>query len=175
MSDDTTGVIPPAPPSTAEPQPAGPAKAAPASPKQKPAAAEPSSAASADRPKGGTYFGWVKSDLLLLCILAAVALGWLGWEWARLSGWGAQPIEIERHESRKLDYQIDINSATWVEWIQFEGIGEKLAGRIVADRKRNGPFQSVDDLARVKGIGPKTIARLRPHLKAGNTPPRNGE
>ena len=60
-----------------------------------------------------------------------------------------------------------INAATWVEWKQFDGIGEKLADRIVADRKKNGPFESIDDLQRVKGIGPKTVARIREHLKVG--------
>jgi competence protein ComEA len=47
-----------------------------------------------------------------------------------------------------------------------------LARRIVADREQNGPFRSVDDLARVKGIGPKTLEHLRPWVRlAEESPP----
>jgi competence protein ComEA len=84
--------------------------------------------------------------------------------WAQLSGWGLQPVEIERQHALPLDYRIDVNMAAWVEWIQLPGIGEVLARRIVDDREMNGPFKSVDDLQRVKGIGPKTVEKLRPWL-----------
>jgi competence protein ComEA len=86
-----------------------------------------------------------------------------------LSGWGLQPIEIERQRALPLDYRIDINTATWVEWIQLPGIGEVLARRIVDDRDTNGTFKDVDDLQRVKGIGPKTVEKLRRWMTAGQT------
>lgn len=38
------------------------------------------------------------------------------------------------------------------------GVGLKKAEAIVADRTKNGPFKSVDDLKRVSGIGEKTIS-----------------
>jgi competence protein ComEA len=38
------------------------------------------------------------------------------------------------------------------------GIGAKKAEAIVADRTKNGPFKSVDDLKRVSGIGEKTVS-----------------
>jgi competence protein ComEA len=85
--------------------------------------------------------------------------------WIRLSSWGTSPIEIERLESRGTDFRFDINSATWVEFRQLDGIGETLAHRIVEDREQNGPFQSIDDLRRVRGIGPKTLERIRPWLE----------
>jgi competence protein ComEA len=78
-------------------------------------------------------------------------------------------VEVDRLESESLDYRIDVNTATWVEWAQLDGIGEALAERIVADREANGPFKSVDDLRRVKGIGPKTLARIRPYLTLGKS------
>lgn len=61
-------------------------------------------------------------------------------------------------------YQVSLNSATWVEWAQLDGIGEKLARRIVAERELHGPFHTIDDLRRVKGIGPKTVEKLRPYV-----------
>jgi competence protein ComEA len=40
-------------------------------------------------------------------------------------------------------------------------VGPALAERIVRWREREGPFRSVEDLARVPGIGPATVARIR--------------
>lgn len=40
----------------------------------------------------------------------------------------------------------------------LSGIGIKKAEAIVADRTKNGPFKSVDDLKRVSGIGEKTVS-----------------
>ena len=77
--------------------------------------------------------------------------------------------------SRQLDFRIDVNSATWVEWGQLDGIGDTMARRIVADREENGPFRSIDELRRVKGIGPKTLERLRPWLSIGPQQPPGDE
>jgi competence protein ComEA len=64
------------------------------------------------------------------------------------------------------DAIIDINSATLEELDSLDGIGEALATRILADRLQHGRFRSVDDLARVPGIGEKTIAKNRHRLAA---------
>jgi len=56
---------------------------------------------------------------------------------------------------------IDLNSADAAALETLPGIGPATAAKIVADREANGPFQSVDDLARVSGIGPKKIEALR--------------
>lgn len=44
------------------------------------------------------------------------------------------------------------------------GLGETLAKRIVASRESEGPFRDHDDLRRVRGIGPRTLERIRPYL-----------
>lgn len=64
-----------------------------------------------------------------------------------------------------VDSQIELNSATAAEFDLLEGIGPKLSARILEDRDSRGPFKSVDSLQRVKGIGPKTIEKNRPHLR----------
>ena len=46
----------------------------------------------------------------------------------------------------------------------MSGVGLKKAQAIVAFRSQNGSFKSLDDLAQVKGIGSKTIAKNRPNL-----------
>jgi competence protein ComEA len=45
--------------------------------------------------------------------------------------------------------------------MSLNGIGEATAQKIIADREKNGPFSSVDDLTRVSGIGEKKLAALR--------------
>jgi competence protein ComEA len=62
----------------------------------------------------------------------------------------------------------DINRATEAEWDELPGIGPAKARAIVEDRERNGPFRSVDDLARVKGIGPKLLERIKEAIEARN-------
>ncbi|MDD5557747.1 MAG: ComEA family DNA-binding protein [bacterium] len=60
--------------------------------------------------------------------------------------------------------RVNINRAAAVVLEQLPLIGPKRAARIVADRRARGPFGSVDDLDRVPGIGPRIVARLRPHV-----------
>ena len=62
------------------------------------------------------------------------------------------------------DMRIEINTATEVQLNALPGIGPALAARIAADRATRGPFESIDDLARVHGIGPKIIERIGPHV-----------
>ena len=61
---------------------------------------------------------------------------------------------------------IDLNLAPVSELQLLPGIGPALAGRIVESREAEGPFASVEDLARVRGIGVKTIDRVRPFVRA---------
>lgn len=60
---------------------------------------------------------------------------------------------------------ININTANQAELELLPGIGPSLAQRIIDDRGAHGAFRSVDDLDRVKGIGPKTIQKLRPLVR----------
>ena len=50
---------------------------------------------------------------------------------------------------------------------QIEDVIVKKADAIVSYRSANGPFQQVDDLVQVKGIGPKTLDKLRPLVTVG--------
>ncbi len=109
-----------------------------------------------------------KYDQFFVGAFVAVFLMLSGYHWATLGGWGMQPIELERLPERQYDFRIDINSASWVEWTQIEGIGEVTAQKIIEDRQNNGPFRSVNDLLRVKGIGPKKLEMMRPFLREPN-------
>ena len=59
---------------------------------------------------------------------------------------------------------LDLNQVT-MEDLQFlEGVGPVLARAVVGYRSANGPFSTLDALLNVRGIGPKTLERLRFHL-----------
>lgn len=62
---------------------------------------------------------------------------------------------------------VDLNGANEQELMAIPGIGEAMAKRIVEFRKANGPFRQVDDLLKVKGIGEKSLEKLRPHVSVG--------
>jgi competence protein ComEA len=59
---------------------------------------------------------------------------------------------------------VDINTADASALESVPGIGKSLSQRILAFRDKNGPFQSVDDLLKIQGIGEKSIQKLRPYL-----------
>ena len=63
-----------------------------------------------------------------------------------------------------LGLPLDPNAASARELSFVPGLSRRLAEEIVADRAENGPFAAVDDLERVRGIGPRRLARARPHL-----------
>lgn len=57
---------------------------------------------------------------------------------------------------------VDLNRAGVGELDGLPGIGPVLAGRIVLQRRRFGPFRGVDELLAVRGVGPRLLERIRP-------------
>ena len=55
---------------------------------------------------------------------------------------------------------LNVNRASAEELVQLPGIGPVIAARLVEERGK-GAFSSLDDLTRVRGIGPATVDRLR--------------
>jgi len=66
---------------------------------------------------------------------------------------------------------VDLNAATPAELDALKGVGPAKAKAIIDYRDKNGPFKSVDDLAKVKGFGAKTVDKLRPELTVGGAAP----
>jgi competence protein ComEA len=63
-----------------------------------------------------------------------------------------------------VDTTVSLNNAGVEELQTLKGIGPKTAASIVAWRDREGPFESVDQLMAVKGIGEMTLSRIRDRL-----------
>jgi competence protein ComEA len=55
---------------------------------------------------------------------------------------------------------VNVNTATAEQLDALPGVGPATAAAIVKEREAHGPFRSVDDLGRVRGIGPAKLAQL---------------
>ena len=59
---------------------------------------------------------------------------------------------------------LDLNTASQADLTRLPGIGEKKAAAILAWREEHGPFQVVEDVMSVDGIGEKILADIRPYV-----------
>ncbi len=64
--------------------------------------------------------------------------------------------------------QININTASVEELTTLKNVGTKTAERIVAYREANGPFNAVEDLMNVKGIGERILSKNKDRIGIGN-------
>ena len=82
------------------------------------------------------------------------------------SGCALQRSSIPASQRFVLGMALNINEASPEDLESLPGVGPSVAKAIVEDRTQNGPFSSIEALDRVKGIGPKTIERLREFITA---------
>jgi len=59
---------------------------------------------------------------------------------------------------------VNINTASSEELELLPRVGPALAGRIIEFREANGPFQTVDEILAVKGIGETSFEKLEPFI-----------
>jgi competence ComEA-like helix-hairpin-helix protein len=67
-------------------------------------------------------------------------------------------------EKEPPSFPLDINSVGAGDLQLLPGVGSVKAAEIIKLRESLGGFKSVDELVKVKGIGPKTLEKLRPYV-----------
>jgi competence protein ComEA len=103
-------------------------------------------------------------DQPAVAVLAAGALVLLAATWWRHGGSRGGVVDIDRAEPLVAKFQVDVNKANWPELIQLPGVGQTLAQRMITEREEHGAFRDMDDLRRVRGVGPRTLERIKPYL-----------
>ncbi len=120
---------------------------------------------------------------LLLTFLIGLGIRIFQFEWASLPE--TPSLTLKNHDKsqenikkvqtlnnkndNKINYNnnkyVLLNQATLDDFKKLPGIGPVKAERILQYRESKGFFSSIDELKNVKGIGEKTIEKLRPFLK----------
>ena len=80
---------------------------------------------------------------------------------------GEEAGEIPEGETRKeatKEGKVNINTATVEELKTLKGVGEKKAEAIIEYRKKNGSFQTKEDLMKVRGIGKKLFESFQERI-----------
>lgn len=70
---------------------------------------------------------------------------------------------------------ININTSNVFQIMKIKGIGQSLAENIVAYRDKKGAFSTVDDLVKVKGIGPTILSAIKYSITVDNNSPPSEE
>lgn len=69
-------------------------------------------------------------------------------------------VEVPQEELRPDLTPLDLNTAGAEALAELPGIGEELARRVVEYREENGPFETLEDIMLVPGIGEGKFAAL---------------
>ena len=71
------------------------------------------------------------------------------------------PVAVEPGE---VNQPIRLNSGSEGELQQLPTIGPKTASRIVEYRRQHGAFKTLEELAKIRGVGKRTLEKIRPHV-----------
>ncbi|HEV8715279.1 MAG TPA: ComEA family DNA-binding protein [Candidatus Binatia bacterium] len=85
--------------------------------------------------------------------------------------WGQQPADTPPSAGKTTSAaaskeapavaKVNINTADQATLVSLKGVGKKRAQAIIEYREKNGPFKTVNDLTKVKGIGDKQFTKLK--------------
>ncbi len=103
--------------------------------------------------------------VLTVTYIAFCAVIWCVYDSLRNSSYVEPlPLEMSAADEPVIISKTDLNTALAEELMAISGIGEVMAGNIIEYREQNGGFTDVDELLEVRGIGKKTLAKIRPYL-----------
>lgn len=71
---------------------------------------------------------------------------------------------IEEDSTKENNSLISINTGTLEELMTLDGVGEAKAKAIIAYREENGPYQNIEDLLNVSGIGESLLAKIKENI-----------
>ena len=95
---------------------------------------------------------------LCFCIFAYILVQYLGSE--------SFQYELQgKKEQEKVIFPLDLNTASYGELLKVPGIGPVTAERIINYRYEKGNFKNINELMNIKGIGKKTLKKLKQYFK----------
>lgn len=108
---------------------------------------------------------WRPTDGLTYLLLFVMVVACARW-------WIVSPALRSELTPRPTGFLVPVNSADAAALSLLPGIGPRTAEFVIEEREAGGPFVDADDMDRVYRIGPKTIARLRDHVRFDTPEPR---
>lgn len=101
----------------------------------------------------------MKNRNKMSCLLASAALAFL------LTAGSSIALAAPAADAQaSVQSSVNLNKASADELMTLKGIGPKTAERIIAYRQEQGPFQTVDQLVMVKGIGNAKFEKLKDRI-----------
>ena len=119
--------------------------------------------------------GLLQKELGLAAVTVAFLLvvSWVFWQTSPGGAPESYTITTQYHAPEAEPEEtgpLNINTATLEELDELSGIGPVLAQRIIDYREEHGPFQSVEELLEVKGIGEVTLQGFRAEITVKEEP-----
>lgn len=103
-------------------------------------------------------------DQTVLAVLCAVGfLGIAAFLWSHFRGERGL-IDIDESPRYANEFVVNINEADWPELATLPGVGPKLAQEILRYRKQHGPFQTLEQIQNVPGIGAGKLRQFQMFL-----------
>lgn len=100
-------------------------------------------------------FNLTKQEILVLGFIGFAAISGIS-----INFFSKQSISLEE----RVNFKININKATKEELVKLEGIGPALAERIIKYRNFYGPFNRIEDIKKIYGIGDSKFNRIKNYL-----------
>ncbi len=114
-----------------------------------------------ERPGPLKIFEFSRREMVATYFLVTSLLIGIGIKYTVDHRWWLPKTELVDIDPESIKLKIDLNRAEWYELIILPGIGEKRAKTIIEHRKQNGPFQTLEQLREVDGIGMGTVKKIK--------------
>jgi competence protein ComEA len=78
---------------------------------------------------------------------------------------GLDCVDLGSRQRVNVTFVVDVNHAELDELVLLPGVGPTIASRLIDWRTTRALFTCCEDLSQVRGIGPKTVEKLRPYVQ----------